>query len=81
MYYFQYEKERLSRKRIREASKGVGKPRIGGDFELVDQDGKRFTSRDMKGKFALVSLDQCRTRNLIMELCHCPWPIHLTPTG
>ena len=55
MYYFQYEKERLARKRIREASKGVGKPRIGGDFELIDQDGKRFTSKDMKGKFALVS--------------------------
>lgn len=45
----------MARKRIREASKGVGKPRIGGDFDLVDQDGKRFTNADMKGKFTLVS--------------------------
>ena len=55
-YYFQSEKARLARQRTREASKGVGKPRIGGEFELVDQDGKRFTSADIKGKFSLVSL-------------------------
>lgn len=53
-YYFQSEKDRLNRKRTREASKGVGKPRIGGDFELVDQDGKKFTSKDLLGKFSLV---------------------------
>ena len=45
----------MQRKRTREASKGYGKPRIGGDFELVDQNGKTFSSEDMKGKFALVS--------------------------
>lgn len=56
-YYFQYEKSRLARKRTREASKGVGKPRIGGEFELVDQNGKRFTSADIKGKFSLVSVN------------------------
>lgn len=54
-YYFQSEKARLARQRTREASKGVGKPRIGGEFELVDQDGKRFTSANIKGKFSLVS--------------------------
>jgi len=54
MYYFQSEKERLARKRIRDASKGVGKPKIGGPFELVDQNGQRYTSEDLKGKFALV---------------------------
>lgn len=54
MYYFQSEKERLARKRIRDASKGVGKPKIGGPFELQDQNGQRFTSEDLKGKFALV---------------------------
>lgn len=53
-YYFQSEKDRLARKRTREASKGVGKPRIGGPFELVDQDGQKFTSEDLKGKFSLV---------------------------
>lgn len=53
-WYFQSEKERLQRKRVRDASKGYGKPRIGGDFELIDQDGRPFSSQDMKGKFALV---------------------------
>ena len=53
-YYFQSEKDRLNRKRTREASKGAGKPRIGGDFELIDQNGKKFSSEDLKGKFALV---------------------------
>jgi len=53
-WYFSHEKARLARLRIREASKGVGKPRIGGPFSLIDQDGKRFTSEDLKGKFTLV---------------------------
>lgn len=44
----------MQRQRIREASKGVGKPKVGGPFELIDQHGKSFTSEDMKGKFALV---------------------------
>lgn len=46
----------MERKRIAEASKGVGKPRVGGKFELLDHDGNRFEDADMKGGFALVSL-------------------------
>ena len=53
--YFRSEKERLQRQRIAEASKGVGKPKVGGKFELVDQDGKAWSSEEMKGKFSLVS--------------------------
>ncbi|KAI9719199.1 MAG: Cu-binding protein [Chrysothrix sp. TS-e1954] len=53
-YYFTAEKARLNRKRVRDASKGTGKPRIGGEYALVDQDGKQFTSDDMRGKFALI---------------------------
>lgn len=53
-WYFQEEKARSIRKKNREASKGYGKPRIGGEFDLMTQDGERFTSEDMKGKFALV---------------------------
>lgn len=55
VWYFEYEKERMQRKRIAEATKGVGRPKVGGDFELVDQDGKPFTSADMKGRYSLVS--------------------------
>lgn len=57
MWYFEFEKERVQRKRIAEAGKGVGRPKVGGSFELIDQDGKPFSSEMMKGKYALV----CRT--------------------
>ncbi|KAI9848349.1 MAG: Cu-binding protein [Thelocarpon superellum] len=50
----EYEKARMERKRVADAAKGAGKPKVGGHFDLVDQDGKRFTSEDMKGKYALV---------------------------
>lgn len=53
--YFSYEKARLERKRIAEATKGVGKPKVGGPFRLVDHNGKEFTSEDLKGKFSIVS--------------------------
>lgn len=44
----------MERKRIAEATKGVGKPKVGGPFKLVDQDGKEFSSEDLKGKYSLV---------------------------
>jgi protein SCO1/2 len=44
----------MQRKRIAEAAKGVGRPKVGGTFELIDQDGKPFTSEMMKGKHSLV---------------------------
>ena len=53
-FYFRSEKERLQRQRIAEASKGVGKPKVGGKFELVDQEGQPWSSEEMKGKFTLV---------------------------
>ncbi|KAH0536447.1 hypothetical protein FGG08_006687 [Glutinoglossum americanum] len=52
--YFQYEKARMERKRIANTTKGVGKPKVGGKFELVNQDGHPYTDEDMKGKYALV---------------------------
>ncbi|KAF4309331.1 putative copper chaperone sco1 [Botryosphaeria dothidea] len=52
--YFRYEKDRVQRQRIAEQTKGVGRPKVGGEFSLVDQNGNTFTSEDMKGKYALV---------------------------
>ncbi|KAF2241723.1 mitochondrial metallochaperone Sco1 [Trematosphaeria pertusa] len=52
--YFTYEKERMARKRIADQTKGMGKPKVGGPFDLIDQDGNRFTSDDMLGKYSLV---------------------------
>lgn len=54
MWYFEHEKDRMQKKRIAEASKGMGRPKVGGPFELVDQDGKPFSSEKMKGKYSLV---------------------------
>lgn len=59
MWYFEFEKGRVQRKRIAEAGKGVGAPKVGGPFELIDQDGKPFTSEMMKGKHALVRTILC----------------------
>lgn len=52
--YFRLEKDRLARKRIAEQTKGIGKAKVGGPFDLIDQDGNRFTSEDLLGKYALV---------------------------
>ena len=55
-FYFRYEKARMERQRIADASKGIGRPKVGGKFELLDQEGKPFNSEEkMKGKFSLVS--------------------------
>jgi len=53
-FYFRYEKERMARKRIAEHSKGVGRPLVGGPFQLIDQDRKPFTEQNLKGKYSLV---------------------------
>ncbi|KAJ4422398.1 Cu-binding protein [Gnomoniopsis sp. IMI 355080] len=54
IWYFEYEKARMQKKRIAEANKAIGKPKVGGSFKLVDQDGQSFTDADLKGKYSLV---------------------------
>jgi len=54
VFYFQYEKARLERKRLVEMSKGYGKPKVGGPFTLKDLDGKEFTEQDLLGKYSMV---------------------------
>ena len=56
IFYFQYEKARLERKRIVEMSKGYGKPKVGGPFKLRDLNGKEFTEKDLLGKYSLVRM-------------------------
>ncbi|KAI4852533.1 SCO1 protein [Aureobasidium sp. EXF-8845] len=53
-FYFRYEKDRMARKRIAEHSKGVGRPLVGGPFQLIDQDRKPFSEKNLKGKYSLV---------------------------
>ncbi|KAL8994570.1 MAG: hypothetical protein Q9188_007031, partial [Gyalolechia gomerana] len=51
--YFRFEKDRMERKKIADAAKGVGKPKVGGKFELMDQSGRRWTEENLKGGFTL----------------------------
>jgi hypothetical protein len=44
----------MRRQRIAEASKGVGKAKVGGPFTLMDQDGRTLSDEDLKGKYSLV---------------------------
>jgi protein SCO1/2 len=44
----------MARKRIADQTKGIGKPKVGGPFQLVDQEGRPFTNDDMLGKYSLV---------------------------
>lgn len=55
--YFTYEKERMARKRVAEQTKGIGKPKVGGPFHLVDHNGQPFSNEDMLGKYSLVRQD------------------------
>lgn len=44
----------MQRKRVAEATKGVGRPKVGGAFDLIDQNGKTVTDQDLKGRYSLV---------------------------
>ncbi len=55
VWYFEHEKQRMHRRRVAEATKGVGRPKVGGAFELVDQEGRPFSSADLRGRYSLVS--------------------------
>ena len=49
--YLKREKDML---RDRERRRSLGKAAIGGSFELLDQDGKPFTSNDLLGKWYII---------------------------
>ncbi|KAI0786541.1 h-sco1 [Abortiporus biennis] len=54
-YYFQYEKARLAEQRRKELEdKEVGRPNVGGPFNLVTQKGEPFTEKDLLGKWSLI---------------------------
>lgn len=54
LWYFEHEKERMQRARVAEANKGVGRPKVGGPFNLIDQNGRPFSEDDLKGRHSLV---------------------------
>ncbi|KAI1349965.1 SCO1/SenC-domain-containing protein [Xylaria sp. FL0043] len=54
VWYFESEKKRMQRRRVAEATKGVGRPKVGGDFNLIDHEGRPFSSANLKGRYSLV---------------------------
>ncbi|CZT01944.1 probable Sco1 protein [Rhynchosporium graminicola] len=54
IFYFRYEKARMERKRVAEAAKGVGRPKVGGPFQLLDQKGEVWGDEKMRGRYSLV---------------------------
>ncbi|KAF9091954.1 Cu-binding protein [Mortierella sp. GBA35] len=59
LYYFREEKKRVEEARAEEArlakeSATYGKPKIGGPFSLIDQNGIRTTSDDFQGRYMLI---------------------------
>ncbi|PHH61028.1 hypothetical protein CDD81_850 [Ophiocordyceps australis] len=67
VWYFDHEKKRMERKRIAEATKGIGKPQVGGAFTLMDHNGQTFTSDMMKGRHALVYFGFTRCPDICPE--------------
>lgn len=56
VFYFREERARVERQKIAEQTKGMGRPKVGGPFKLVDHNGNEYTHEDLKGKYALVCL-------------------------
>ncbi|KAG2487736.1 hypothetical protein HYH03_013734 [Edaphochlamys debaryana] len=56
-----YTDEKLQKSSV-QSQQVVGQASVGGPFELIDQDGKKFTDRDLRGEFAL----------LYFGFTHCP---------
>lgn len=55
-------KESKMQQSVTQSQQVVGQASVGGPFDLVDQDGKRFTDADLHGEFAL----------LYFGFTHCP---------
>lgn len=64
-YWFTSEKEKLRIQKEVESKRGVGKPLIGGPFNLVDDDGKKFTHMNLRNDNKTFSI-------IYFGFTHCP---------
>lgn len=53
-YLFQNEKEKLKLRKEADANRGVGKPLVGGPFNLITHEGKPFSDKDLVGKWSII---------------------------
>jgi hypothetical protein len=65
----------MERKRIAEATKGIGKPKVGGEFDLIDHNGNKFTQESMKGKYALVRFSARSEQSAVAYRQGPFWPL------
>ena len=54
MGYFFYEKQKISSDKESLKNESIGKPKVGGPFCLVRDDGVPVTERDFAGKYMLI---------------------------
>lgn len=54
MGYFYYEKQKIVSERENSKNESIGKPRVGGPFSLVRDDGLPVTDMDFMGKYMLM---------------------------
>lgn len=64
-YWFSQEKERLRIQKEVESKRGYGKPLIGGNFDLIDFNGEKFTQENLKN-------DEKKFSIIYFGFTHCP---------
>ena len=62
--YFRLERARLERTRVAEQTKGVGRPKVGGEFHLTDMFGKKVDDGTYRGRYVLVSSSKLKTKGV-----------------
>ncbi|KAI0461401.1 Cu-binding protein [Komagataella kurtzmanii] len=53
-FFFKKEKKRLELQKEADQNRGMGKPLVGGPFDLIDTNGEQFTQEKLKDKFTLI---------------------------
>ncbi|ODV83212.1 hypothetical protein CANARDRAFT_9788 [[Candida] arabinofermentans NRRL YB-2248] len=53
-WVFTNEKKKLALRKEADKNRGIGKPLIGGPFNLIDTNGDSFTNDELKGKFSII---------------------------
>lgn len=54
VYYFQNERQKAEQARLRQRTKGTGRPALGGPYELIDTHRNKKTNEDFLGKWHLL---------------------------
>lgn len=64
-YYFTLQKEKLKLQKEADSKRGIGKPHIGGEFDLIDTNNQRFTHENLLNDNKVFSI-------VYFGFTHCP---------